>query len=252
MFERYKIWKHQGKQYIPDLTLPVLPETFAGRPVLSTVPCADGCEACKESCPTDAIHLNPFVLDLGKCMFCKECTRACDEHKITFTNDYKIATNDRTRLLIREGENAPIIFSEQRIRQEIPRLFGRSLKLRQVSAGGDGSAEWELGAISNPNFDFGRYGIDFVASPRHADGLVLTGPLTENMAAAFEKCYEAIPAPKLLILVGTDAISGGVFATSKAVKRSALNGYKVDLYVPGNPPHPLTFINGIIELLKRR
>lgn len=250
MFEVFKIWKHQGKQFIPDLEKTVLPVSFLGRPEISTTPCKDGCTACKDVCPTEAIELTPLTLDFGKCVLCKECVRVCSEEKIHFTNDYKTATNERERLIIKEGENNSISLNEAVVRKEIRKFFGRSLKLRQVSAAGDNSCEWELGATGNPNFDFGRYGIDFVASPRHADGLVLTGPISENMSEALQICYNAMPAPKIIILVGVDAISGGIFAGSNALNRSFLDKYKVDLYVPGNPPHPLTFINGVMELIK--
>ena len=97
----------------------------------------------------------------------------------------------------------------------------------------------------------GRFGIEFVASPRHADGIVITGPITENMAQPLQICYDAIPEPKIIILAGTDAISGGIFEGSPALNRSFLSKYKIDLYVPGNPIHPLTFINGILELIKK-
>lgn len=250
MFEVFKIWKHQGKQFIPDLEKPVLPASFLGRPEISATPCKNGCTACKEICPTEAIELNPLTLDLGKCVLCKECVRVCSEGKIKFTNDYKYATNERERLIVKEGVNNPITLNENLVRKEIRNFFGRSLKLRQVSAAGDNSCEWELGAAGNPNFDFGRYGIDFVASPRHADGLVLTGPISANMAEALQICYDAMPTPKIIILVGVDAISGGIFAGSQALDRSFLGKYKVDLYVPGNPPHPLTFINGVMKLIK--
>jgi Ni,Fe-hydrogenase III small subunit len=99
-------------------------------------------------------------------------------------------------------------------------------------------------------FDISRFGIDFVASPRHADGIVITGPITENMAEPLERCYSAIPDPKIIILAGTDAISGGIFAGSPALNREFLLKHKVDLYIPGNPVHPLTFINGVLDLLK--
>jgi Ni,Fe-hydrogenase III small subunit len=107
----------------------------------------------------------------------------------------------------------------------------------------------ELGAAGNVNFDMGRYGIEFVASPRHADGIVITGPVSENMAGALEICYDATPSPKIIILVGTDAISGGLFADSPAVKRDFIENHHIDLYVPGNPAHPLTFINGVMDLV---
>jgi Ni,Fe-hydrogenase III small subunit len=140
-------------------------------------------------------------------------------------------------------------FTDILIRKEVRKLFKNSLKLRQISAGGDNSGEMELNASGNVNFDMGRYGIEFVASPRHADGIVITGPITANMAEATQICYEAVPSPKIIILAGTDAISGGIFSDSKAIQRDFLDKYPVDLYVPGNPAHPLTFINGILRLL---
>ena len=98
----------------------------------------------------------------------------------------------------------------------------------------------------------GRFGIEFVASPRHADGIVITGPISQNMAEPLQICYDATPGPKIIVLVGTDAISGGIFAGSPAVNREFLEKYPIDLYVPGNPPHPLTFINGILDLIGRK
>jgi Ni,Fe-hydrogenase III small subunit len=98
----------------------------------------------------------------------------------------------------------------------------------------------------------GRYGIEFVASPRHADGIVITGPITQNMAGPLQVCYDAVPFPKIIILAGTDAISGGLFADSLAIDRSFLDKYPVDLYVPGNPMHPLAFINGVLDLIGRK
>lgn len=128
-------------------------------------------------------------------------------------------------------------------------MFRGALKLRQVSAGGDNSCEMELNAAGNVNFDMGRYGIEFVASPRHADGIVITGPVTENMSEALNLTYDALPEPKIIVLAGTDAISGGIFAGSKALNRKFIDEHLIDLYVPGNPIHPLTFINGLMDLL---
>jgi Ni,Fe-hydrogenase III small subunit/NAD-dependent dihydropyrimidine dehydrogenase PreA subunit len=250
MLETYHILKHQGKQYIPDITKPVLPELFRGRPVIDAKPCGEGCTECRDICPTQAIQLDPVRLDLGTCVFCKECQWVCSEEKIKFTNDYKIATNLRHRLIVAEGHTEGITLDPDQVRQEIVKNFGSSLKLRQVSAGGDNSTEMELNACSNVNFDMGRWGIDWVASPRHADGVVISGPISENMSEALQICYDAIPDPKMVILAGTDAISGGIFAGSPAIRRDFLEKYKVDLFVPGNPPHPLTFINGVLEMMR--
>jgi Ni,Fe-hydrogenase III small subunit len=121
-----------------------------------------------------------------------------------------------------------------------------------VSAGGDNSAEMELNAAGNVNFDMGRYGIEFVASPRHADGIVITGPISGNMSEALQICYDAVPTPKIVVLAGTAAISGGIFSGSPELRRKFIETIKPDLFVPGNPPHPLTFINGILDLTGRK
>ncbi len=155
-------------------------------------------------------------------------------------------------MIIGVGEDKPIELDPELVRKEIRKYFKNSLKLRQISAAGDNSCEMELNASGNVNFDMGRYGIEFVASPRHADGIVITGPISENMAEATQICYDATPDPKIIILVGTDAISGGIFDGSPALNRSFLEKYPIDLYVPGNPAHPLTFINGIMSLLGKK
>jgi len=202
-------------------------------------------------CPTEAIAANPVSIDMGRCVFCGECARAFPS-KVQFTTDYKLSSNDRSNLIVKEGIDQPIMMNPALVRKEIYRLFSGSLKLRQVSAGGDGSSEWEMNAAGNVQFDMGRFGIEFVASPRHADGVVITGPISENMAEALDITFAATPSPKLVILAGTDAISGGIFADSPAVNRAFLDKHHVDLYIPGNPVHPLTLINGIFGLIKLR
>jgi Ni,Fe-hydrogenase III small subunit len=249
MLDNLKILLHQGKQYIPDVTTAKVPGIFRGRPVITTEKVNE--IELTEVCPTNAISSNPVSIDLGKCTFCGECAIAFP-NKIKFTTDYKMATNDRHKLIIIEGQDEPIELNPELISKEIYKYFGGSLKLRQVCAGGDGSCEMELNACSNVNFDMGRFGVEFVASPRHADGIVITGPITENMAQPLQICYDAIPEPKIIILTGTDAISGGIFEGSPALNRSFLSKYKIDLFIPGNPIHPLTFINGVLELIKKR
>jgi Ni,Fe-hydrogenase III small subunit len=249
MLDNLKILFHQGQQYIPDVTKAEVPGIFRGRPVISSVKVNE--TELAEICPTNAISADPVCIDLGKCTFCGECAFAFPD-KIKFTNDYKIATNERNGLIIKEEIDTPMELNPELIKKEVSQYFSNSLKLRQVSAGGDNSCELELNACGNVNFDMGRFGIEFVASPRHADGIVITGPITENMAQPLQICYDAIPEPKIIILAGTDAISGGIFEGSLALNRSFLSRYKIDLYVPGNPVHPLTFINGILELIKKR
>lgn len=249
MFNNLKIVLHQGKQYIRDTANVKVPGIFRGRPVISLEK-VDEAELI-DLCPVEAISGHPVSIDLGKCTFCGECAKRFP-NKIQFTSDYKISTNERERLIVKEGDEGLVEVNPATVREEIHRVFGSSLKLRQVSAGGDNSCEWELNASGNVQFDMGRYGIEFVASPRHADGIVITGPITENMAEPLQICYDAVPEPKIIVLVGTDAISGGIHAGSSALDRSFLDKYPVDLYIPGNPAHPLTIINGLLDLTRKR
>lgn len=249
MFNNSKILYHQGKQFIPDLTKATVLGIFRGRPVINLEKVNE--YDLVELCPTEAISTNPVSIDLGKCTFCGECSRVFP-NKISFTKDYKLASNQRDYLIVKEGEDKPILLNPNLVRKEIHSIFGGSLKLRQISAAGDNSCEAELNATGNVNFDMGRFGIEFVASPRHADGIVITGPISENIAESLQICYDAIPHPKLIILAGSDAISAGIFKSSAALNRSFLNKFTIDLFVPGNPIHPLTFINGILELIKKQ
>lgn len=250
LIEEFRILFRHKIQFIRDLKNARVPGPFRGRPVISSSLSEDEARQVAVACPTEAISAEPFSIDLGKCVFCNAC-HFMVPGKIEFTADYRIATNNRQSLIIKAGEDMPIKLDPTFISRETGKLFKKALKLRQVSAGGDNSTEMELNAAGNVNFDMGRYGIEFVASPRHADGMVLTGPITANMAKAVELTWEAIPAPRLLILAGTDAISGGIFSGSPALDRNFLRDKKVDLYVPGNPAHPLTFIHGILGLTGR-
>lgn len=248
MLDTLKILFHQGKQFIPDIRKAKAPGVFRGRPVISTEPV--DAKACADVCPTGAISTEPISIDLGKCLFCGECER-CFPNKVHFTDDTHLATNVRERLIIREGEDKPIEVDKDAIRPEIRGIFRHSLKLREVSAGGDGSCEAELNATGNVQFDMGRFGIEFAASPRHADGILVSGPISANMAKALELTWEACPEPKILVLDGTDAISGGMFAGSPDIDRSFLESHKPDLYIPGNPAHPLTIVNGLLDLTRK-
>jgi Ni,Fe-hydrogenase III small subunit len=247
MIRTINVILNQGKRYIPDLENVELPNIFRGRPVISSDNVNE--KEFENLCPMSAILFTPFRIDLGKCNFCGECAFKHPE-KVKFSNDYKIASNNRESLIITEGVDRQIEINPDLIRKEIRKFFSGSLKLRQVSAGGDNSCELELNACDNVNFDMSRFGIDFVASPRHADGIVITGPVTQNMAVPLNTCYDAVSEPKIIILAGVDAISGGIFSGSPALDRSFIDNNFIDLYVPGNPPHPLTFINGILSLVR--
>ena len=250
MFDTLKSRIYQGQQFIKDIPNAPMRKQFRGLPVLCNNKC-DECKQCLEVCPTGALKLNPLTIDMGKCTFCGACKNICKTGAIDFSNFYKLAATDRDNLVITEAitkEDYEKIAIE--IKKEITSMFSRSLKLRQVSAGGCNGCEMELNACSNANFDMGRFGIDFVASPRHADGIVITGPISENMAFALENCYNSVPNPKLVILCGACAISGGVFQDSNKLNREFLEKYPIDLYIPGCPVHPLTFINGVLGYIR--
>jgi Ni,Fe-hydrogenase III small subunit/NAD-dependent dihydropyrimidine dehydrogenase PreA subunit len=232
---------------------PRFPARFRGRPAVDPSRCAAGCAACADACPTEAIRdpgMPSMAIDLGRCLFCPDCTAACPEGAIRFTADHRLSARTREALVVSRDE--PLV--AEALGEELRRTFGRSLKLRQVSAGGCNGCEAELNASGNIQFDAGRFGIQFVASPRHADGIVVTGPVSENMALALLKTYEAVPPPRLVVAVGACAISGGPFRGSPAVHDGAapaLHGIPVDLFVPGCPPHPITFLDGLLRLLGR-
>ncbi len=243
-----KVVRSHGVQYIKDLRSQPVSGLFRGRPEISESITRSETEMLSSFCPSGAISSRNGSIDLGRCVFCRECAFLLPE-KIRFTNDYRLAVSRREDLVVMPGRYNHLSVDENAVRKEIRSLFHGALKLRQVSAGGDNSCEMELSASGNVNFDFGRYGIEFVASPRHADGIVITGPVSENMAEPLRICFDAIPDPKLVILVGSDAISGGLFRENAAINRQFIEETHIDLYVPGNPAHPLTFINGVMDLL---
>lgn len=244
MFKSIAVRVSQGAQTIKDPRR-AQPAGFRGAPAIGDADCDAACHACSV-CPSAAITLDPVQLDLGRCVMCGDCAAACPTGKISFTNDPKLATTERTGLAISAARPMP---DPVKVSQALRQRFGRSLKLRSVSAGGCNACELEVNALTNVNFDIGRYGIDIVASPRHADALVLTGPITRNMAEALQLCWDGMPDPKLVIAVGACAISGGTFADSPALERGFLDRFQPTLYVPGCPPHPLTIVCGILDLL---
>ncbi|MCG6551146.1 MAG: hypothetical protein L7F77_02365 [Candidatus Magnetominusculus sp. LBB02] len=247
MFDTLRVRFNQGFRSIKDIRAARPPVGFRGLPVIKEGDCPNACFKCGDACPTGAISFKPLAIDLNKCILCPECVRVCSQGMISFTNSVELAATLPSSLVITAAAAAPAV----KVNEELRRHFKRSFKLRQVSAGGCNGCELELNALSNVNFDIGRFGIDFVASPRHADGLVLTGPITKGMAYALRDTYEAMPEPKAFIAVGACALSGGVFSESPAIDRTFLEAVRPDLYVAGCPPHPLTVINGLLKLIGR-
>lgn len=267
---------HRTIRY-PKAPPPTLPDRFRGRPMVDPGACQAGCRdcagACASACPTGAIAIpapggdggtdgqairgvkEGMRIDLGLCLFCPDCREACPRGAISHSGDWRLATGRREDLVVdavaKAGSEIDPELLAQALKKQILRLYGRSLRLREVSAGGCNACEADINVLGTIGWDIGRFGIQMVASPRHADGLLLTGPVTRNMDLALRKTWEAIPDPRIAIAVGSCAISGGPYASHAEASGGGGGILPIDLWVPGCPPHPLTILDGLLRLLGR-
>ena len=237
----------------PKGPAPKLPDLHGGALKVDASKCLDRCAACVAVCPTEATSrpsAMPVSLDLGRCIFCSACVDICPARAIVQTGDHRMAVRQRDDLMLGGTRNKELHLAAA-LDAKLLKLFGRSLKLRQVSAGGCSACEADINVLGTIGWDLGRFGIQFVASPRHADGLLITGPVTKNMELALRKTYDAVSNPKIVIAVGACAIAGGPFVGQPEVNNGAASLLPVDLYIPGCPPHPLTILDGLLRLLDR-
>ncbi|MDX9872742.1 MAG: NADH-quinone oxidoreductase subunit NuoB [Clostridia bacterium] len=233
-----------------------LDTTFVwGRPEISSSACTL-CRKCIEGCPTQAITVNAqneAGINLDECIFCYTCAEICPAAAITVSKHFELAAVDRSDLrhtaLSVEDEALRII--AKKIDEKAKKRLGRSLQIREVDAGSCNGCDYEINGLNNPFNDLERFGIHFVASPRHADMLLVTGPVTRNMETALLRTYEAAPDPKLVVAVGACACSGGIFKDGYACKGGVDQTLPVDAYIPGCPPRPQAILYGILKALER-
>lgn len=222
-----------------------LPPSYRGRPTIH--PCAaEIIEECAAHCPQNAINAHTGSIDLGRCLFCGLCEQISAGKFVTFSQDFGLSCAERDQL-ITTGDLPELA---RHSKKHFKKLFGRSLQLRQVCAGGCNSCEADINVLATPAYDLSRFGIAYVASPRHADGIHVTGPVTRNMRTALLTAFEAVPAPRVVIASGACAISGGPFFGSNEVSAGLDSIIPVDLYIPGCPPHPLTTLHALLNFFK--
>ncbi len=246
-----------------------------GRPALNLELCT-GDAMCAQNCPTQAIKSSPWRVDLGKCLFCGACAEACPEQAIQMSSEFELAARYRLNLVV-DGTGKPVdpllspeLPTPKRSRNLLPMLpetelevltatlksqitatFHRSLHIRHLDAGSCNGCDWELTTLLNPIHDVQRLGIDFVASPRHADLLLVTGIMTRNLTLAAIRTYQAMSEPRLVVAVGACGCSGGIFGASYAGGGGIDTVLPVDVYIPGCPPRPQALIYGLLMAMGR-
>lgn len=231
---------------------------FIGRPEINNDKCTK-CGECIARCPSKAIVQDEATGQVGinvdECIFCVLCEDVCQFDAIHMTKEFEMAVKERMDL-----RKSPLVVEEReprgsdyqlicnQVSEKINQKFGRSLQIRQVNAGSCNGCDYEVNGLNNPFNDIERLGIRFVASPRHADMLLVTGTVTRNMELALIKTYNATPDPKLVVAVGACACSGGIFKDSYANLNGIDGILPVDVYIPGCPPRPLGILYGILKV----
>jgi Ni,Fe-hydrogenase III small subunit/ferredoxin len=253
----FKILQKSFKTGIVTSTYPKTPARvsahFRGRPEFDFERWHDARPAA-EACPTGAIAVGDdggsqkVAVDYGLCVFCGQCADVSPDGAVRVTREFELAATDRRDLVV--TANRPQATGRM-VNENIRRMLGRSLAIRQVDAGSCNGCELEINALNNPVHDIERFGIHFVASPRHADMLLVTGPVTRNMERALRKTYDATPEPKLVVAVGACGISGGIFGTNYATRGGVDQVIPVDVYIPGCPPRPEALLHGILLAVGR-
>src|SRR5574340_202440 len=246
---------HVETRHLKDL---VVADNYRGK-VTFTSETMHGQQSLLENiCPTRALSKkdgDAMALDAGKCIMCGYCAEAVPS-LIKIEN--KCANPTRTKNQLTEYSSPHESLSEKsyeqmgkELREKITKLFGRSLAIREVDAGSCNGCEIEITAVNNPIYDIERFGIHFVASPRHADVLLVTGPASRNMQIALLQTYEATPSPKIVVAVGACACSGGIFGDTYATTGGIDKIVPVDVYIPGCPPRPEVLIQGLLLAVDR-
>ncbi len=244
---------------------PIKSSFITGAPEFDLKKCK-GCMNCMNICPTGAIVFaeNPSekaktpAVNLDECVFCRFCEEKCTNGAVSLTGRFELAQKSRealraSPLYVQEKEVLGLEYEliGKQLKEKVYSTFGKSLHIREVDAGSCNGCDSEINALGSPYNDIERFGIHFVASPRHADMLLVTGCVTRNMEVALIKTYNAVPSPKLVVAVGACACSGGIFKDSYAGRNGIDSVLPVDVYIPGCPPRPQAIIYGILKSIGR-
>ena len=225
------------KDLFPDLT-----EDANGLPALTQSPCqGTGCSKCVKACPMNSITISDgtITLDRGRCLGCNACVAICPSGTIIADRSTKTAVRTREELILSTNPKLTPKLTEAK------HPFHRSLHVREVATG-DSASDLEVIASTNSIFDVARFGIHFVASPRFADALLVTGPVGRAMQEPLRRCYDAMADPRIIIAVGVSAICGGMHAGGYTGANGVSTVLPVSIYIPGDTPHPWSIIHGLL------